>query len=239
MKFFRSIGPIEGLTFDLDDTLYDNHPLMIVAEQRLLDYLARHYPDTQDMTVHHWRAIKNEQLQIHADLASDMGELRKRTLRAGLTTRGYSGQTLNNAVQDCFEFFYFERSNFEISKTIHSLLSELSKRLPLVAITNGNVNMQQVGLDGYFTHCFKANLANPMKPHPHMFELASSKLNIKPGRLLHVGDNFEKDVQGAIAAGYQSAWFACNRPMQLNRQRINVLPHIQLDRLEELLELVL
>ena len=28
MKFYRPLGPIKAITFDLDDTLYDNHPVI-------------------------------------------------------------------------------------------------------------------------------------------------------------------------------------------------------------------
>ena len=35
---------IRALTFDLDDTLWDNRPVLRAAEQSLYDWLAEHYP---------------------------------------------------------------------------------------------------------------------------------------------------------------------------------------------------
>ena len=35
---------IRALTFDLDDTLWDNRPVLMAAEQLLYDWLGRHYP---------------------------------------------------------------------------------------------------------------------------------------------------------------------------------------------------
>lgn len=35
---------IRTLTFDLDDTLWDNRPVLMAAEQALYDWLGRHYP---------------------------------------------------------------------------------------------------------------------------------------------------------------------------------------------------
>jgi FMN phosphatase YigB (HAD superfamily) len=78
-----------------------------------------------------------------------------------------------------------------------------------------------------------------MKPSPAMFDLISTKLGIAPQNILHVGDDLEKDVEGAIKAGYQSAWLAVNRPMQLKNERFaRLLPHVQLDSLKDLKRLV-
>ena len=35
---------IRALTFDLDDTLWDNRPVLMAAEHALYDWLGRHYP---------------------------------------------------------------------------------------------------------------------------------------------------------------------------------------------------
>ncbi|MGB5260314.1 MAG: hypothetical protein WBO34_07295 [Gammaproteobacteria bacterium] len=35
---------LRALTFDLDDTLWDNTPVLMAAEQSLYDWLCRHYP---------------------------------------------------------------------------------------------------------------------------------------------------------------------------------------------------
>jgi len=50
-----------------------------------------------------------------------------------------------------------------------------------------------------------------------------------------VGDNLQKDVYASINAGFQSAWYACNRPMALQLEKVSVLPHVVLDNLSELL----
>ena len=35
---------LSALTFDLDDTLWDNRPVLMAAEQSLYDWLGRYYP---------------------------------------------------------------------------------------------------------------------------------------------------------------------------------------------------
>jgi putative hydrolase of the HAD superfamily len=239
MIFFRPIAKISAISFDLDDTLYDNHPYMVTAERRLISFIHQQFPLAADKDLQFWRQCKAEVLVKAPEFASDMGLLRFNTLQLGFEKSGYKGQSLIQAVQQCFDHFYFLRSDFKVDKTVCSLLSRLAQKVPLLAITNGNVNLTQIGIAQYFEFCFHANLAQPMKPDPSMFDLARQKIGLDANNILHVGDNLEKDVMGARQAGYASAWWACNRPMNLIDECPTVLPDIQLKNLDELLSLVL
>lgn len=238
MIFYRKIPQVQALSFDLDDTLYDNHPLMLKAEKKLLDFIQNTYSSCVGKEIYFWRSHKTKLLKDTPQLKNDMGELRLRTLNSGFAECGYSGKELQQAVQKSFDYFYFERSNFSVNKTVCSLLSELSNKVPLIAITNGNVNLEQIGIKPYFLHCLKASVQQPMKPHRHMFDQAQSLLSIAPEHILHVGDNMEKDVFGARAAGFSTAWFACNRGMELLNEKPLTLPDIELQSLQELLLLI-
>lgn len=239
MIFFRSLSKIHALSFDLDDTLYDNHPCMISAEKGLLAFIHSQFPKCKNTDALFWRTCKKQVLGNTPEFASDMGKFREASLTLGLSKCGYSDTELKSAVKTSFDYFYFLRSDFKVDKTICSLLEKLADKVPLVAITNGNVNLQQIGIQQYFQFCLHANLEQPMKPNIRMFNLASEKLAIKPANILHVGDNLEKDVMGAKNAGFKSAWWACNRPMLLSAEPVTVLPDVQLNSLEELVELVL
>ena len=175
-----------------------------------------------------------------------MGQLRRVVLSAALSGTPANqlsivpteDTALRAAVDGCFNCFYDARSDFALASNVHHTLDKLSQHLPLVGITNGNVNAQKVGLDRYFTAILHASVERPMKPAQNMFDEAASLVKVTPSHILHVGDNIIKDVFGAINAGYQSAWFACNRPMQLKFEPVSVLPHVQLDSLEELIQFV-
>lgn len=238
MIFYRRLSEIKAMSFDLDDTLYDNHPMMIAAEKKLRAFLQINHPQTEYLDLAGWRAIKIAHLQSHPMLASDMGELRRRTLHTGLHSTGLSGPELDKAVEAAFDYFYFARSDFEVDQSIRLLLAKLAEKIPLVAITNGNVNLRQIGISEYFDHTFKASVTMPMKPHSAMFDKSVKSLNTPALHILHVGDNLEKDVMGGINAGFQTAWYACNRKMSLGNEEPSVLPHVQLRALNELLEFI-
>ncbi|MCV2886234.1 HAD-IA family hydrolase [Aestuariibacter sp. AA17] len=239
MIFYRQIPNVKAITFDLDDTLYDNYPIMRRAEKHLHQFLAERFPNTANMSMHDWGKIKSEFLHQTPSLHNDMGELRKRVLKQGLIQSGYSHMTdLDRHVNDAFEHFYFHRSDFKVSESIMSVLAYLSSRVPLIAITNGNVRLHQIGIASYFIQSFHASLQQPMKPHQHMFDLARTQLSVDAKHILHVGDNLEKDVMGAKQAGFSTAWYAENRSMHLASEKATLLPDIQLTTLEDLKQLV-
>lgn len=238
MRFFRPLAPVRAMTFDLDDTLYDNGPVIRQAETALQEHIARHYPQTARLARTDWQRIRQQLLSQTPALASDMGQLRLRTLSAALQADIDDDSALAEAAQACFECFYDARSELTLTDEMHQTLAALAQRVPLVAITNGNVDPQKIGIAPYFEAFLHASVRRPMKPHRKMFDEAVAQLQLPAANILHVGDSLTKDVTGAIAAGKQAAWFACNRPMDLRGERVGVLPHVQIDSFSELLALV-
>lgn len=238
MRFFRTLQPIKAITFDLDDTLYNNDPIIRNAEQALNDYIAQHYPLAAALNQQQWLDIKRKLIRDEPALASDMGQLRMKTLRHALRQDVTEAPKLSEAAKACFTCFYDARSAFSLSDSVHQLMATLADKVPLVAITNGNVDPHKTGLAPYFKSIFHASITRPAKPAPHMFDETANLLNLPPAHILHVGDNLEKDVKGAIDAGFQAAWFAANRPMVLNNEPVSVLPHVALNALEDLLLLL-
>jgi putative hydrolase of the HAD superfamily len=85
-------------------------------------------------------------------------------------------------------------------------LEFLSARLPLVSVSNGNADLERVGLSKYFRASISAREFGVGKPDPRIFHAASGALDLMPHDLLHVGDDATLDVLGALNAGMQAAW---------------------------------
>lgn len=235
MQCYRPVSPVKAMTFDLDDTLYDNEPIIARATRLLNERIAERYPNAAALSAAQWSAIKKTLIKANRGLASDMGRLRYETLYQALSVEGLSDQERHQAAQSLFDYFYAARSDFAVSDEVKGVLAALAEKVPLIAITNGNVDTVKIGIDAYFTHTYHASVTRPSKPHPHMFDEAVSVLSLAPGDILHVGDNLEKDVMGAHQAGLQTAWFAADRVMDLRHEPVTVLPGVHLHKLEELL----
>lgn len=238
MIIFRPIHRPLALSFDLDDTLYDNEPILMRAEQALLDFLHQQFPLSQAKDTPYWQRLKRDLLSQRPELGNDMTLLRRTLLTSGLSDCGLQGLALKRAVDDAFHFFYQARSDFVVDKNICSLLERLAQKVPLVAITNGNVDLVRIGIADYFEAAWHASLALPMKPHPSMFMAAIRQLKCAPRQIMHIGDHLQKDIAGAAAVGMQSAWYACNRQMDLSAEPAGPLPDLQLATLDELLQLL-
>ncbi|MEP2650897.1 MAG: HAD-IA family hydrolase, partial [Paraglaciecola sp.] len=235
---YKKLQKVKAMTFDLDDTLYNNYPILVKANQALLGWLKQSYPEAKHLGENFWRTHQERALKNAPMLKHDMGQLRYTTMLSGFSQLGLSPEAAKKAAQRSFDYFYFQRSNFTLSESTHSLLQELSEKVPLVAITNGNVNLDQIGIAPYFSKTFKASLNLAMKPDAAMFQLSQQFLKLPAHNILHVGDNLQKDIWGGLKAGYQTAWYAENRNMGLVNERVMTLPHIQLNKLEELLLLI-
>lgn len=78
----------------------------------------------------------------------------------------------------------------------------------LVLITNsppkGKKQFQKLGLSSYFDRAIFSFEVGIMKPDPRIFQLAISDFNVDKFKILMVGDSLEKDIEGALDAGFEA-----------------------------------
>ncbi|HHQ4736134.1 HAD-IA family hydrolase [Aeromonas veronii] len=236
MHFYRRWQPVAAISFDLDDTLYDNGPAIVRAEQWMLNHLRSEYLATAMLDKSRWLELKRAVLMARPELRHDVSLARQQTIRAAMVEGGMADQQASREAEQVFAAFLAERSKIEVSESTHQLLARLAERYPLVVITNGNLDLAQAGLDRYFTLVCKAGMNARMKPAPDMFEQTRSALKLPAERILHVGDHPETDVLGARLHGFRAAWL---NERQQPWQQLQLLPDVELTALEELAELLL
>ncbi|MGN5290282.1 HAD-IA family hydrolase [Aeromonas sp. 11P] len=236
MHFYRHWQPVAAISFDLDDTLYDNGPAIVRAEQWMLSHLRSEYLATAMLDKPRWLELKRAVLMAKPELRHDVSLARQQTIRAAMVEGGMADQQASREAEQVFAAFLAERSKIEVSESTHQLLARLAERYPLVVITNGNLDLVQARLDCYFTLVCKAGAGARMKPAPDMFEQTRSALKLPAERILHVGDHPETDVLGARLHGFRAAWL---NERQQPWQQLQLLPDVELTALEDLAELLL
>ena len=222
MPFFRRWQRPRALTFDLDDTLYDNRPYIRHANQWLTDALADEVGRRID-----WQDYKRQVLQAQPDLIHDVTACRLAWLTLGLKEQRVPHYRLR--ASELMDAFIFERSNFCVPQSSHLLLAQLAARYPLVAMTNGNVDITRIGLRDYFSHIYVAGKGYRQKPYSDLFDAAAAALELPPCAIAHIGDHPVTDVYGALQNGYQAIWL--NDRAQAEPV---VLPHLMIYKLNEL-----
>lgn len=232
MKIYRQIPKIAAISFDLDDTLYDNVPIINRAEAELIHWLSQQFPQQAEAAQSHfWRQCKHQVIKQNSTLANDVTQCRKAALDFGFASLGVQDDTERAAlVESGMQTFMHWRNQILVSTQVETLLADLSKQLPLVVITNGNADISQLPIAQYFTAIYAANTQHPMKPSPAMYYTASKQLGITPEELLHIGDSTSSDILGARNANSPSVWF--NPTEQALDARI--LPDVEINDLEEL-----
>jgi putative hydrolase of the HAD superfamily len=196
-------GPIELVTFDLDDTLWDIWPTIARAECRLHDWLDANYPAiTERFSTLDLRQLCTEIARDNPALAHDRTHLRKAALARAADLCGYA----EFDVEPAFEVFFEARNEVIFFEEVKPVLERLAVRFRLGALSNGNADIQRVGLGHLFDFSINAIDIGQPKPHRSMFEAACRHCRITPENIVHVGDDPEHDVLGAAAAGYRTVW---------------------------------
>ncbi|MBB1507103.1 MAG: HAD superfamily hydrolase (TIGR01549 family) [Pseudoalteromonas rhizosphaerae] len=205
IRFNRAISPFTVLSFDLDDTLYNNHPIITAAVQAQINYLNA-LPNWQAQGKDYWQQCREQALLDNPELVDNVTQWRKSTLRTALAKLGYQNAELEHHANNAYQAFADARSQIVVDDKVLDLLSQLSKRYRLIAITNGNVEIERFNLNGVFELVLQAGIHGKAKPHTTMFEQAAAALGVPTQHILHVGDSLDTDVQGAHNAGCQSLW---------------------------------
>ena len=132
---------------------------------------------------------------------------------------------------DAFEVFYKARSNVELYPHVHELLEKLGKHYRLAAITNGNADLEHIGIAHYFERLYAADLELLAKPHNDMFHRCLADFGISGEQMLHIGDNPVTDIVGGLEAGVQTLWFNQHSAKWVHE---NAEPHFEASTLSEI-----
>lgn len=228
MQFFKALRPVQILSFDLDDTLYDNAPILVAAEQAMLKKLHQTAPVTQQTDSDFWRQHRLQLLRQQPEFYHDVSLWRQQGLIKGLQHLGVADDEVFSIAEQAFHSFIQVRCNVTIDPAIKSLLQQLSKRYRLIAITNGNASLDGMQLNNLFEFSLSAGKDGRMKPYPDLFLKAARQLQVKSEQILHIGDSYQADVTGALGAGCQAAW------LDHHNSSVKLLPHIRLTHLQQL-----
>jgi len=109
-------------------------------------------------------------------------------------------------------------------KGVRPALQTLMERgLPVALISDYPLDEKLEGMglaDLPFAARINSEDVGALKPHPAPFIEAAEKLGVEPGRVLHIGDREDCDVDGALAAGMQAARFHRGKKPSATRAKI-------------------
>jgi FMN hydrolase / 5-amino-6-(5-phospho-D-ribitylamino)uracil phosphatase len=195
--------PVRAITLDLDDTLWPFAPIGERIERVLDAWMREHSPATAiRFPIVEMRALRERVFAENPHLAHDIGAVRKLTLQRALAESGGDPALADAA----YEAFYEARNQVECYPDSIAALRRIAARVPVAALTNGNADLQRIGLSQHFRFYLGSREHGAAKPEASIFLAACDRLGCPPGEVLHVGDHVEMDVLGAARAGLRSCW---------------------------------
>lgn len=204
---------IKVITFDLDNTLWDVEPALIRAEEAQRSWLLEHRPGTMDHYDHEglWD-FKKRVWQRHPELLHNVSAMREQMLLELQVAAGYGEEEARIGAKQAFSVFLQERHRVVLYEEALGMLERLAQDFTLGALTNGNADIYKTDAGEYFDFAFLAEDVGASKPAPDMFHAAMETSGAAAAEIIHVGDNPDHDIQGALAVGMYTIWM--NSPGQ-------------------------
>ena len=108
-----------------------------------------------------------------------------------------------------------------------ALVRELRARgVVLAALSNSEGHLeellQEIGLASLFHAIIDSQRVGIAKPDPGIFAHTLEVLDVKPDVIVHVGDSWAADVEGALAAGWNAIWYRSRASTQKSDPRVPV-----------------
>lgn len=223
---------VRAISLDLDDTLWPIWPTIERAEKVLHDWLVQRAPMAAALFSNPaaLRDIRNHVAEQRPELKHDLSAVRRESIRLALYRAGEDPLLADPA----FEAFFEARQQVDLFDDVLPALQALSQRFPLVGLSNGNADLQRVGLAAYFRASISAREFGVGKPDPRIFHAAAGAVEVDPQHVLHVGDDATLDVVGALNAGMQAVWINRSDHLWPHEQQ----PHATVTTMTQLCELL-
>jgi FMN hydrolase / 5-amino-6-(5-phospho-D-ribitylamino)uracil phosphatase len=156
-------------------------------------------------------AIRDKLVSKNPNLVNQLSELRRLSfVELGLLA-GYSREDAETMAIESFKIFFTARNEVKLYEGVEETLEELKKEYSLGVITNGNADLEKIGIDHYFNFSFSSSDLNASKPDPVMFEAATKHTGLDAHEICHVGDHPINDVKASLDFGMKSIWYNGNK----------------------------
>ncbi len=203
---------IKCIAFDLDNTLWECDPLIIKAEQKFHLWLQSAYPQiTDNFTEEALVAHRMNYIQARPELHYDLTSLRKSWMRQVAIEIGGVTADENEFeaayVETGFQVFWQERNNVIFYDGVLDMLKNLSQKYSLGVITNGNADVNFIGIGHFFDFSISSEVAGVAKPHKDIFHQAMQLSEHTLENTVYVGDDPKCDVLGPQSIGMRALWY--------------------------------
>lgn len=228
----RVFSTIRCVTFDLDDTLWPCEPTISNAEQALYTWLEENYPSiTQRYSFEDLKMQRAAYCEAHPELAHNVTELRRQSLAELAREFNYS----NEMASEGLALFRKFRNRVNFFNDAFKTIDQLKNHFKIGVITNGNADLDAIGVSEKFDFVVTAEMAGAAKPSEKIFRCAQEQTQFNSHEMVFVGDAPNVDVLGAQQSGWRAIWFNPKNTQWLEEGK----PDAEIQQLSQLIRLLI
>lgn len=197
------------MIFDLDDTLYDYKSLDREAGRRVQDLVCK----TLRIDETKYQAAYMQGRRETKEQLGNTGASHNRLLYFQKTLEHLDCKPLSLSLQMYETYWGTFLREMQLYPGARKLLDRLHERGIQVGICTDltahiqHRKLEALGLVQDIDCLVTSEEAGREKPAPEIFALCLKKLAVSPAEVCFVGDDYKKDVAGALAAGMHAVWF--------------------------------
>lgn len=200
---------IKAVIFDLDGTLYDYDTLDKEAFGRVQDLVLEQLGVSEEQSEEAFRRARQATKKNLGETATS----HSRMLYFQKTLEYLDIRPLYLALEMYEAYWGVFLEKMTLYPGVEKLLNALHEKYIRVAICTDLLahiqhrKLKALKLTDDVDCLVTSEEAGAEKPSAKIFEMCLEKLRLDPNEVCFVGDNFEKDVKGAAAAGIRAIWF--------------------------------
>ena len=230
---------IKGVIFDYGGTIDTNgdHWAEVIWEQ----YLAAETNISKELFreayVHGERTLAKMPIIEPCDTFKILLEKKIEIQAEYLREKGYP---LSDAQKERISADCYQRVLSTLDTT-RNVVATLSKRYPMVLVTNfyGNmpVVLREFKLDSFFGRIIESSVVGIRKPDPALYAMGVEALSLPAENILVVGDSYRKDIYPASTLGCATAWIK-GKVWEEEKIEPLAMPTVTISNIAELLDIL-
>jgi HAD superfamily hydrolase (TIGR01509 family) len=150
--------------------------------------------------------IRESLLREQPRKAHDLTFLRRESLARLALESGCDRSAADAIAHEAFATWHAERNRCVPFDDVVPALEILRSRFRLATLSNGNADLECIGIAHHFDIRLHAAELGFAKPDPRAYAALAEALTLAPAEILFVGDEPCADVIGPGAAGMQTVW---------------------------------
>lgn len=192
------------ITLDLDDTVWPVEPVLIEAERCFYHYLSEQEPALfAQISAEDIRSHRLSLFDQRPEFQHNVSLWRRESLRQLLSAH-LPAERAEKLAMSAFDVFLQARQGVTLFEDAEAVLEQLATRYMLIALTNGNADIQRMPVGRLFAAAIRAEDIGISKPAPAMFLKALEIARCRAEECLHIGDDPYYDIAPAKALGMHS-----------------------------------